>query len=114
MDRMPPATGIVRGTTLLLLTAVAGCASLVERAPLVTPALAVTAKERGIDADAATRGRALYVGACARCHGPVAVHSRTPAQWQEILPRMAGKAQLDAAATRDLEAYLAITGSTTP
>lgn len=99
------ALGALAGLALL---AIPGCAPLLARAPLVTPELAMVAATRGIDATAAARGRDLYVGACARCHGPVAVRSRTPAQWREILPRMADKTQLDAAATRDIEAYLSL------
>jgi mono/diheme cytochrome c family protein len=99
------ALGALGGLALL---AVTGCAPLTARAPLVTPELAMVAATRGIDAAAAARGRDLYVGACARCHGPVAVRSRTPAQWREILPRMADKTQLEAAATRDLSAYLSL------
>lgn len=105
------ASGALRGLGLMIvfgLLAISGCAPLAARAPLVTPELAMVAATHGIDVAAATRGRSLYVGACARCHGPVAVRSRTPAQWQEILPRMAGKTQLDAASTRDLEAYLSL------
>ncbi len=98
--------GILR--VIALPTLLAGCASLVERAPLVTPERMAAASGRGIDPGVAARGRDLYVGACARCHSPVAVASRTPQQWDGILPRMAAKAQLAPGDLDALRAYVAL------
>lgn len=95
---------------LALLLAGAGCASLAQRAPLVTPELAAVAASRGIDPQAAARGRDLYVGRCTKCHGAVAVASRTPEQWARILPRMAAETKLDAGQADDVAAYVEVAG----
>jgi mono/diheme cytochrome c family protein len=93
-----------------LLLGIMGCASLEKRAPLVTPSLTSVAKARGVGPDTLDRGRALYVGRCARCHQPVGVNSRSRRQWQAILPRMADQAKLGDDEFRDLEAYIEAVG----
>lgn len=92
---------------LALLTAL-GCASLTARAPLVTAEMGAAAAARGIDAAAPERGRAIYVGRCTRCHGPVTVADRSPQQWRRILPAMAQKAKLTAAEAGDVTAYVEV------
>ena len=104
-ERCRPVAGAV--AVVLLLAAFAGCASLSARAPEVSAAMAAAATARGDDPDGLGRGRDLYVGRCTRCHGAVAVASRTPQQWREIVPRMAVKARLTEAETADLAAYVA-------
>lgn len=93
------------------LLAWAGCASLADRAPVVTPALSAAAAARGRTEGSLERGRALYVGQCARCHQPVAIRSRTPQQWQSILPRMAETSKFDSGQLSDIEAYIEAVGA---
>lgn len=93
-----------------LLLGVMGCASLEKRAPLVTPSLTAVAASRGLGPETLERGRALYVGRCSRCHSPVSVTSRSPLQWQKILPRMADQAKLSADEFDDVQAYVDAVG----
>ena len=96
--------GAMIGGAILL--AALGCASVATRAPVVTAAMTDAAAVRGADPAALERGRELYVGRCTRCHGPVAVASRTPQQWQAILPRMAKESRLDSSQIAEVAAYI--------
>jgi len=92
------------GTAIVLTTV--GCASLAARAPMVTAGMSSAAAANGVDPAVLGRGRALYVGSCARCHVPVEVTSRTRQQWDEILPRMADKAGLEPVEEEEVAAYI--------
>lgn len=94
-----------------LLLAALGCASIVSRVPLVTPAMTAAAVGSGVEPAALDRGREIYLNRCTRCHGPVAIAGRTPRQWDAILPRMAAESQLDSSATADLTAYIQAVGA---
>lgn len=93
-----------------ILLAAVGCASIASRAPLVTSEMTGAAAARGVDPGALERGREIYVGRCTRCHGPVAVTSRTPQQWLKILPRMADESRLDLTEMADVAAYIDAAG----
>jgi hypothetical protein len=56
--------------------------------------------------DAAVRGRALYTTVCTDCHGAVRPASLSAADWDRVLPLMAKKAELDAAASAEVRAYV--------
>ena len=52
------------------------------------------------------RGRALYVGKCAKCHAPEPVQKYSVAHWDEIMPEMVGKTKLGAADAAAVMAYV--------
>lgn len=90
----------------LVAAAAAGCASSANLAPPVDPAMIEAGRTAGVDAQSLQRGRQVYLGACARCHSPVAVQSRTPQQWERILHRMEPLSGLNDSDRAALRAYL--------
>ena len=89
-----------------IILAAVGCASVSARAPVVTAGMSSAAVANGGDPAALGRGRAIYVGRCARCHAPVAVTGRTRQQWEKILPRMAAKSGLEPSEEAEVAAYV--------
>jgi mono/diheme cytochrome c family protein len=103
---------------LLLVSGIIGCATYkplpgtqsdVDRASTTFP---------GITLEDLSRGASLYEVKCSSCHGLKKPGSRTEAQWREIVPRMAKKAnkqrqEIDPNAQEDILKYL-ITMSSAP
>lgn len=51
-------------------------------------------------------GKVIYMRDCSRCHEQKKVEDYTEAQWNNILPRMVIKAQLDETQGRQVKAYV--------
>ncbi|MBL7718685.1 MAG: hypothetical protein JNL72_07605 [Flavipsychrobacter sp.] len=51
-------------------------------------------------------GKAIWSGACTKCHKGYEPASHTAKQWERIVPRMAKKAKLDERQSADVLAYL--------
>jgi len=51
-------------------------------------------------------GKVIFMRDCVRCHEQKKVENYTAAQWNNILPRMIVKAQLDETQSRQVKAYV--------
>ncbi|HEB61010.1 MAG TPA: hypothetical protein ENJ06_04215 [Phycisphaeraceae bacterium] len=88
---------------LLFLT---GCVTLDSLAPPVSSELARYAPPTVTYADL-EKGRKIYTGSCTSCHSVQPVNAYTMQQWQEILPEMCERAELDKDEENALRAYIA-------
>lgn len=84
----------------------AGCASPANLAPEVDPTMRAAAAARGVPAEILDHGRRIYLTDCTRCHSPIAVRDKSPAQWTAILERMAPLTGLEVQEEAALAAYL--------
>ena len=87
-----------------------GCGAVI---PPVTPALADTAKARGVTTDLAQleRGRSLYTTRCNACHALHDPLDKTVAQWPGVLAIMGPRAYLPENQQRDVLAFVVATGA---
>ena len=88
------------------LAALAGCMSLEEMAPPVSPPLVQAASLQGADAESLHRGRAIYLDQCIKCHTVEPVNKYSLAHWDEILPEMSDEAKLSPQQRTDVKAYI--------
>ncbi len=51
-------------------------------------------------------GKVIYMRDCTRCHEEKKIENYTQAQWDNILPRMVIKAQLDDTQRRQVKAFV--------
>lgn len=89
----------------LSVTAV-GCVSTMDMAPLVTDRTLALAQSMGYSSEHLEQGREVYLGACVRCHSPESVTRYSLERWEEIIPRMAARANLEESETVSLTAYI--------
>ncbi|OFZ56753.1 MAG: hypothetical protein A3D92_18560 [Bacteroidetes bacterium RIFCSPHIGHO2_02_FULL_44_7] len=54
----------------------------------------------------AASGKQIFETSCQRCHGLKTIDKYSEEQWSTILPRMSGKAKLDAEQTALVDAYI--------
>lgn len=86
-----------------------GCAGTPLRLPTAEE-LVPAADRRAADVEALRRGRAVYVTECAACHRLYDPSDYSPAQWREIVARMARRASLPGDQAADLLLYLSAAG----
>ncbi len=91
---------------LLAVSVLAGCMSLEEMAPPVSPPLVQAASVQGADAESLRRGRAIYLDQCIKCHTVEPVNKYSLAHWDEILPEMSDEAKLSPQQRSDVKAYI--------
>ncbi len=88
---------------------VVGCATIEDLAPPVDATLIELAGAHQIDIDRLSRGRELYITACAQCHRPEPVVRYAQDQWRGILRRMSMYARLAPDDAEALRAYVVTT-----
>lgn len=88
---------------------VVGCATIEDLAPPVDATMIELAGAHEIDIDRLSRGRELYITACAQCHRPEPVIRYAQDQWRRILPRMSMLARLVPDDAEAVEVYLRLT-----
>lgn len=87
--------------------ATTSCRSNEQIAPPVRPAMVEHFSAGGLDVAALSRGRNLYLTACAKCHVAEPIDEFSAARWRDkILPDMTRKAKLDPQETKELTAYV--------
>ena len=91
----------VRIFILLVPVIWAGCMSIDQIAPPVTPGMA-----RHGSAATLQRGRELYTGRCTACHTPQPVAKYGAAKWGEILVEMSDEAKLSKTDEAAVVAYV--------
>ncbi|MCA8977783.1 MAG: hypothetical protein KDC98_23865 [Planctomycetes bacterium] len=74
--------------------------------PRVDADWAMAAADLGVTLDELERGRALLATDCAACHIAVHPSELTLEDWDEVLPRMLQKAQLEARHGQAIRAYV--------
>jgi hypothetical protein len=96
-----PLAGLVLAATLNF-----GCQSLTSRAPVVSSAMAASAKNQGFSAEDLAAGRNLLLTRCIACHSLVPI-SKYPAQrWPEVVASMSERSRLDEIERVQITAYL--------
>lgn len=78
-----------------------GCMSLEQMAPPVE-----TLTTSSHSPDVLSRGRRLYITACAKCHNVEPIGRYSADRWREILPEMAEESNLGPSQLADLQAYV--------
>jgi cytochrome c553 len=84
----------------------AGCASLQERAPEISVAIANTGAKHGAGIEQLAAGRKILVTRCTECHAPRIVRNYPADEWPMLVDKMAPRAKLSASQKNDLLAYL--------
>lgn len=93
-----------------LAAGLSGCAATPLRLPTAEELAPAVAVPQTGDVEALRRGRAAYVTECAACHRLYNPADYTPAQWREIVARMARRASLPGVQAADLLLYLSAAG----
>jgi cytochrome c5 len=95
---------------LLALALLAGCPSLKAGPPpgRLSASAVIAAQQRfpGATEESLEAGRQSFLRTCNRCHAFPAIGGYSEAQWQQILPRMTGKANLDATQSQQLVQFV--------
>ena len=104
-------TGFHKGFAAIGVIALAGCASLENAAPPVTPALLATG---GGSLQTLEEGRRIFTGACVACHSAEPVGKHSSAEWRSIVAEMAPRAKLTPARQSALLAYILAAKATPP
>lgn len=86
---------VIASGLAVIATLVAGCQSTAHVAPIVAPRDALV-----------QQGRQLYLGACTKCHAPLAVRKYTQSAWEPILVDMAKETNLTPDQDRAVRAYI--------
>lgn len=86
--------------------AVSGCQALQNGAPPVTPAMVRSAGDGAATLESLDGGRRLLARRCTNCHGLEPVPKYTASEWKANVERMAPRAGLSEAETREITAYL--------
>lgn len=100
----PPRFRMTARRSLVALALVAGGCAMQPVAPPVTPAIVAAA--RGTPEETLRLGRQLYAGPCTSCHRADPIGTHTVAEWKEILPDMAERAEFDASRRAAVTAYV--------
>ncbi|MFA7343081.1 MAG: hypothetical protein WC003_02140 [Terrimicrobiaceae bacterium] len=90
----------------LLAVGLAGCESMKSGAPAVNPEMAQVAAANGEPVETLAIGRRLLATRCTSCHSLEPISKYTSAQWRANVLRMAGRARLNDAETRQVTAYI--------
>ena len=77
------------------LLAVAGCSTLQDTAPPVSPQMAALGYASGISADSLEAGRRLMAMRCTSCHSLEPISEYTPEELGDIVHDMADRSGLD-------------------
>ena len=104
-----PVRRTIVAIVLVACVVVVGCATIEDLAPPVDATVLQLAAAHEIDADRLSRGRALYITACARCHRPEPVIRYTREDWGRILLRMSARARFGPDEAEAVEAYVQLT-----
>jgi mono/diheme cytochrome c family protein len=86
-----------------LLLTLAGCAAIEATAPAVTPAMAATARQ---SVGQLEQGRRLLATRCTNCHSLEPVAKYSPAEWRELVAKMAERSNLSATEQLQIADYL--------
>ena len=85
---------------------VGACAQGMQRTPWPEVGSLMSGESDAGSREALERGRALYHGACVRCHAPVALDSLSPEDWNKVVPRMSRLSRFSPAQEADLADYV--------
>lgn len=88
------------------LVLMAGCATLQDTAPTVSPEMAAHASKLGVTADTLEVGRRLMAMRCTTCHSLEPIANYTASKWADIVDDMADRSGLDAEQAQQVTAYL--------
>ncbi len=108
-ERHFPVRRWILAVALVVSVVAIGCATIDDLAPPIDATVLQLAAAHEIDADRLSRGRALYITACARCHRPEAVVRYTREDWSRILLRMSARARFGPDEAEAVEAYVRLT-----
>lgn len=92
--------------------ALAGCASVDNVAPPVTPALLAHAS--GASANILQEGREIFFGVCTTCHAPDPIGSLTLADWRSAVADMADRSRLSPSRKAALLSYITAAKAAAP
>jgi uncharacterized membrane protein len=83
-----------------------GCQSLLSTAPVVSPAMAESARRQGFSAEHLNAGRNLLLTRCISCHSLVPINKYPAERWPEIVASMSERSGLDETQRAQVTAYL--------
>lgn len=97
-------SAVIRALLAAAALTAAGCVSLEESAPTTA-----TLPMQGHGGHSATleEGRTIYITRCAKCHRVYPVRQYSPAEWNDILPKMVAKSKLPRADEDAVRSYVA-------
>jgi len=90
----------------LLVIGFAGCEAMKSGAPAVNPEMTRVATANGDTLETLATGRRLLAMRCTSCHALAPIPKYSPAEWRTNVFRMANRAGLNEAETKQIAAYL--------